>query len=84
VDLGRTFSEAWWYSQSRLNLTNKEFKDSLWSTNMKARFGLSDKASDDSDKGANSEMAQVMRSLTPLLAKLPVVTSIKKAGTDAA
>lgn len=77
VDLGRTLSEAWWYLQSRINLGNKEFKDSLWNTNMKARFGVGDKQEITVNQ-TSTEMNEVMKSLAPLLAKVPVLSAVKK------
>lgn len=77
VELGRTSSEAWWYLQSRLNLQNKDFKDSLWNTNMKIRFGVGDKQEITVNQSSN-EMAEVMKSLAPLLAKVPTLSAVKK------
>ncbi len=81
VELGRTLSEAWWYLQSRINLENRDFKDSLWNTNMKIRFGVGDKQEITVNQTSN-EMNDVMKSLAPLLAKVPTLTAVKK--SDAA
>lgn len=43
VDRGRTLSRAWWESQARKNLWNKEFNTALWNFNMKNRYGWADK-----------------------------------------
>jgi hypothetical protein len=36
-------SHAWWESQGRINLKTKGFNTSLWTINMKNRFGWSEK-----------------------------------------
>lgn len=43
VDHGRTLCKAWWYTQGRLNLSNRSFQHPLWYAHMKNRFGWSDK-----------------------------------------
>ena len=43
VDFGRLLSHAWWESQGRINLRNKQFNAALWTINMKNRFGWSEK-----------------------------------------
>jgi hypothetical protein len=43
VDFGRAMSHAWWESQGRINLKTKGFNTSLWTINMKNRFGWSEK-----------------------------------------
>lgn len=43
VEKGRTMSQAWWVSQGRLNLKNKEFQSTLYNFNMKNRYGWADK-----------------------------------------
>ena len=42
IKYGQLLSEAWWRSQGRVNLHNKEFNNVLWYMNMKNRFGWSD------------------------------------------
>lgn len=44
VEMGRTLSAAWWHSQGRLNLDNRAFNTSLWTFNMKNRFGWAEKS----------------------------------------
>lgn len=43
IDLGRMMSKAWWYTQGRKHLQNKGFNTSLWSFNMKNKFGWAEK-----------------------------------------
>jgi hypothetical protein len=42
MELGKEFSEAWWMTVARHNLTNKQFNATLWYMNMKNRFGWRD------------------------------------------
>ncbi len=43
IKKGRLFSEVWWEKQGRMNLSNKNFKTTLWYVNMRNRFGWSNK-----------------------------------------
>lgn len=44
IDMGRTLSRAWWYSQGRENLKDRGFNTPLWGFNMKNRYGWADKS----------------------------------------
>lgn len=44
VDYGRDAAQAWWMTQGRTNLTNKEFVTELWKYNMTNRFGWASKS----------------------------------------
>ena len=63
VEIGRLFSKAWWYSQGRLNLKNKEFSPTLWFAIMKNRFGWSEKnvASDENDKPLDQKSTEELK-----------------------
>jgi hypothetical protein len=43
VARGRDYSEAWWLTQGRVNLKNKDFVTALWVFNVKNRLGWGDK-----------------------------------------
>jgi hypothetical protein len=43
VAFGHTLSKAWWMQQGRTNLHTKGFQTSLYTINMKNRFGWSEK-----------------------------------------
>lgn len=43
VEYGRTLSLAWWESQARLNIGNKQFNTPLWVFTMKNKYGWADK-----------------------------------------
>jgi hypothetical protein len=65
VERGRTLGRAWWESQARKNLWNKEFNTALWNFNMKNRYGWADKveSNDTTDKdpvNLDQARAQVM------------------------
>jgi hypothetical protein len=44
VELGRARSQAWWERQGRVHLQNNKFNASLWTIQMKNRFGWSEKS----------------------------------------
>lgn len=44
IELGKMYSWAWWEAQGRKNLNTKQFNASLWTINMKNRFGWSEKS----------------------------------------
>lgn len=55
IDYGRTISKAWWYSQARQNIKNKEFNSSLFNFAMKNLHGWADKVeSSTKDEGDKS------------------------------
>ena len=72
VERGRTLSRAWWESQARKNLWNKEFNTALWNFNMKNRYGWADKveSNDTTNKDpvnldeAKSELVQALARLS--------------------
>lgn len=43
VEFGRTLALAWWESQARKNLTNKQFNTPLWVFNMKNKYGWAER-----------------------------------------
>ena len=55
VELGRTMSQAWWYSKGRTNIANKDFNTSLYNFNMKNRFGWADKV-ETTDKSSDETL----------------------------
>lgn len=74
VDYGRDAAQAWWMSQGRVNLTNKEFMTELWKYNMTNRFGWATKseAKRDSTESVNidklkAELKEKMPELALLL-----------------
>ncbi len=80
IDVGRMMAKAWWYEQARLNLQNKSFQGSLWFTNMRNRYGWSDKP-----EAANGEAPLDQLSDSEMQAKLvgamrKVLKSMKKDG----
>lgn len=44
VEYGRTLSQAFWESQARKNIANKQFNTPLWTFYMKNKFGWADKS----------------------------------------
>lgn len=44
LEMGLTYSEAWWLRQGRENLCKRSFNYQLWFTNMCNRFGWSNRA----------------------------------------
>lgn len=43
VEFGRTLALAWWESQARLNVNNKQFNTPLWVFTMKNKYGWADR-----------------------------------------
>jgi hypothetical protein len=71
VTLGRIFSHAWWETQGRKNLWDKNFQTALWKIQMFNRFGWTEKSEqsmtniDFSNKSAE-ELQQEIDKLTTL------------------
>lgn len=51
VNFGKTLAKAWWMTQGRVNLQNREFNANLYKINMQNRFNWNDKvaSADESD-----------------------------------
>lgn len=69
IDNCRTLSHAWWISQARKNLWNKDFNTALWNFNMKNRHAWADK-SEVSD-GKDPREMDVGKLRSELVKKLP-------------
>lgn len=69
VELGRTMSQAWWYSRGRKNLANKEFNTALYNFNMKNRYGWADKVETSTNPSDDTLNADQMKSEIARLAK---------------
>lgn len=72
VDRGRTLSRAWWESQGRRNLFNKDFVVPLWNFNMKNRFGWADKV--DTNDTTNKEPVNLDEAKSQLSAALKTLS----------
>jgi hypothetical protein len=80
VERGRTVSRAWWESNGRKNLWNKEFNTALWNFNMKNRYGWADKVdtNDTTDKtpvDRDQAVSQLHQALKQLSKKNPELVS---------
>lgn len=62
IDLCRAMSNAFWDSQGRLNLHNKEFNTTAWVFTMKNRRGWADKTEIKDDKLARDMSIDELRS----------------------
>lgn len=57
VEYGRTLSLAWWESQARKNINNKQFNTPLWVFTMKNKYGWADKVETSSvNENHNSDL----------------------------
>ena len=43
IDMGRTLSQAWWVKAGRKYILDRNFQTTMWSFNMKNRYGWADK-----------------------------------------
>lgn len=69
IDNCRTLAHAWWVSQGRRNLWNKDFNTPLWTFNMKNLYLWADKSEIKDDKSARDmDMGQLR---TQILKKMP-------------
>lgn len=56
IKAGKDFSEGWWMTKGRENISTKEFNSTLWYMNMKNRFGWKDKQ--ESEVGLSESLMQ--------------------------
>lgn len=71
VDKGRTVSEAWWHTQLRHNIGNKDWNTTLFNFAMKNRFNWADKVDTTSTSTTEGgDMDQMRRELAVLIKKL--------------
>ena len=83
VDIGRMMAKAWWYEQGRRNIENTKFNTTLWSFNMKNRYGWADKTENtsvdaDFEKMDLAQLEQTLRKKAP-----SVLRMVKATMTDA-
>lgn len=83
VDIGRMMSKAWWYEQGRRNIENTKFNTTLWSFNMKNRYGWADKT-ENTSVDADFEDMDLNKLESMLRKKAPsVLRLLKPTMTDA-
>ena len=64
VEFGRTLSQAWWESQARKNLLNKQMNTPLWSFYMKNKFGWADKTEAiNSNENVNTDLDSLRKTV---------------------
>lgn len=71
VDFGRTLSLAWWESQARKNINNKNFNYSVWALTMKNKFGWADKVeTSNNNENTNYSLDELRSQIDKKLKKL--------------
>ena len=71
VEYGRTLSLAWWESQARLNINNKQFNTPLWVFTMKNKYGWADKVETSSvNENHNSDLDELRNRIAKQANKL--------------
>lgn len=80
IDQCRTLSRAWWESQARKNLWNKDFNTPLWNFNMKNRFGWADKSEVKEEKSPKDmDLAElrtrIAKQMPHLLKRIPELSN---------
>jgi hypothetical protein len=90
VDIGRMMAKAWWYEQGRRNIENTKFNTTLWSFNMKNRYGWADKTENtsvdaDFEDMDLSKLEQMLRKKAPSVLRLikPTMTDAEIVNLDA-
>lgn len=75
VIMGRQDARAFWYSEGRKNLHNKDFNTSLWKAFLENRYGWSSKTAtlDEEDFGKALDDAELEQEISNLSRKLRVV-----------
>ena len=58
VEMGRLMSKAWWVSQVRKNLNNRQFNGAIYALYMKNNFGWSEKQETTDNSKPTSMMSQ--------------------------
>jgi hypothetical protein len=90
VDIGRMMSKAWWLEQGRRNIENTKFNTTLWSFNMKNRYGWADKTENTSVDGdledkSLDQLEHLLRRKAPTVLRLlkPTMTDADIVSLDA-
>lgn len=69
IDEGRMSSEAWWWTQIRMNIKNRDFNNTLAIFTLKACFGANDKPATPTPNGTTFgdvvEKAELMEKFRP-------------------
>lgn len=73
VEMGRLMSKAWWVSQVRKNLNNRQFNGAIYALYMKNTFGWAEKQetteSKSPDMMSNDELKAAYEKIAPQIAK---------------